>query len=98
MQTQTPDAKIGAPQICLDRHKQPSYSSVEKEERPAAYGPVLPAKTIRADNGYREQMEVYIRDRSEAEFIHGIRPECIEKRYPELSEKRKRGELIGISP
>jgi DNA-binding response OmpR family regulator len=33
-------------------------------------------KKIRDDNGYWNQLEVYIRDHSETEFTHGICPEC----------------------
>jgi PAS domain S-box-containing protein len=39
-------------------------------------------KKIRDDKGYWNQVEVYIRDHSEAEFSHGICPECKEKLYP----------------
>ena len=38
-------------------------------------------KKIRDDKGYWTQIEVYIRDRSEAQFSHGICPECKEKLY-----------------
>jgi len=31
------------------------------------------------DEASWKQLEVYIRDHSEAEFSHGIRPECMEK-------------------
>jgi hypothetical protein len=41
-------------------------------------------KKIRDDKGYWTQMEAYIRDHSEAEFSHGICPECVKKLYPEL--------------
>lgn len=40
-------------------------------------------KRVRDDVGYWEQIETYIRDRSEAEFSHGICPECMKKLYPE---------------
>lgn len=43
-------------------------------------------KKIRNDTGYWEQIEVYIRDHSEAEFSHGICPECMKKLYPEYAE------------
>jgi PAS domain S-box-containing protein len=33
-------------------------------------------KKIRDDKGYWHQVEVYVRDRSEAEFSHSICPEC----------------------
>jgi PAS domain S-box-containing protein len=42
-------------------------------------------KKIRNDDGYWEQLEVYIRDRSEAEFSHSICPECVKKLYPDLT-------------
>jgi PleD family two-component response regulator len=40
-------------------------------------------KKIRDDEGYWQQVEVYVRDHSEAEFSHGICPDCIKKLYPE---------------
>jgi len=43
-------------------------------------------KMIRNDDGYWEQVEVYIRDRTEAEFTHGICPTCITERYPEIGQ------------
>jgi hypothetical protein len=45
-------------------------------------------KKIRNDKGYWIQIESYIRDHSEAEFSHGICPECIEKLYPELNRRK----------
>ena len=44
-------------------------------------------KKIRDDKGYWTQVETYIRDRSEAEFTHGICPECAKKLYPEIYEE-----------
>jgi hypothetical protein len=41
-------------------------------------------KNIRDDQGYWNQIESYIRDRSDAEFSHGICPECAKKHYPGL--------------
>ncbi|MCP4552520.1 MAG: PAS domain-containing protein [Bacteroidetes bacterium] len=38
-------------------------------------------KKIRDDKGYWNQIEVYVRDHSEAEFSHGICPECMDKLY-----------------
>lgn len=40
-------------------------------------------KKIRDDQGYWNQIEVYIRDHSEAEFTHGLCPDCARKHYPE---------------
>lgn len=39
-------------------------------------------KKIRDDDGEWRQMEYYIRTHSEAEFSHGMCPECIKKLYP----------------
>jgi PAS domain-containing protein len=43
-------------------------------------------KKIRDDKGYWNQIECYIRDHSEAEFSHGICPECARKLYPDCLE------------
>ena len=45
-------------------------------------------KKIRNDEGYWEQMELYVRNHSEAEFSHGICPDCAEKLYPEYYKKK----------
>ena len=41
-------------------------------------------KKIRSEEGYWEQLENYIRSHSDAEFTHGICPECAKKLYPEF--------------
>lgn len=41
-------------------------------------------KDIRDDEGYWQQIERYISDHSEAQFSHGICPECAKKFYPEF--------------
>jgi hypothetical protein len=50
-------------------------------------------KKIRDDDGYWHQVEEYIINHSEADFSHGICPECMQKLYPEIflrsEEKRK---------
>jgi PAS domain S-box-containing protein len=46
-------------------------------------------KKIRDDKGYWNQIEFYIRDRSEATFTHGICPECATLYY---------GEILGPTP
>lgn len=43
-------------------------------------------KKIRDDKGYWNRLEAYIMHRSEAEFTHGICPECIEKFYPKIKD------------
>ncbi|MFQ5575485.1 MAG: ANTAR domain-containing response regulator [Anaerolineae bacterium] len=39
-------------------------------------------KKIRDDQGYWQQVEIYIRDHSEAEFSHGLCPDCARTLYP----------------
>ena len=40
-------------------------------------------KNVRDDEGFWTQVELYIHDRSELEFSHGICPDCAEKLYGE---------------
>lgn len=42
-------------------------------------------KKIRDDKGYWNQIELYIRDHSEAEFSHSICPDCTQKLYGDLN-------------
>ena len=41
-------------------------------------------KKIRDDKGYWNQIEMYIQGHSEAEFSHGICPDCARRLYPEF--------------
>ena len=41
-------------------------------------------KKIRNDKGQWERMEIYIRDRSEADFTHGICPDCAKKFFADF--------------
>ena len=43
-------------------------------------------KKIRNDEGYWQQVEQYVTERSEARFSHGICPDCVKKLYPELAD------------
>ncbi len=40
-------------------------------------------KRIRDDQGYWQEVEVYVRDHSEADFSHGICPQCARQLYPQ---------------
>jgi PAS domain S-box-containing protein len=46
-------------------------------------------KKIRNDKGYWEQVEAYVSRYTEAQFSHGICPECAKKAYPEFSKDKK---------
>ena len=40
-------------------------------------------KNIRDDKGYWNKIETYIQENSDAQFSHGICPECFKKHHPE---------------
>ena len=44
-------------------------------------------KKIRDDKGYWNRLETYIQEHSEAEFSHGICPDCMKKLYGDFLEK-----------
>lgn len=44
-------------------------------------------KKVRNDNGYWEQVEVYVRDHSDAQFTHGFCPDCLKERFPDFADK-----------
>jgi len=48
-------------------------------------------KKIRDDKGYWNQIEMYVQKHSEAQFSHGICPDCAEKLYPEIYKKSDDG-------
>ena len=58
--------------------------AISKVKQLSGFIPICAScKKIRDDKGYWEQVEVYIRDHSEAEFSHGICPDCMKKLYPD---------------
>ncbi|HJX31880.1 MAG TPA: PAS domain S-box protein, partial [Thermodesulfobacteriota bacterium] len=60
-------------------------ASLEKVKTLGGLLPICAAcKKIRDDKGYWNQIDSYIRDHSEAEFTHGICPECMKKLYPDF--------------
>jgi hypothetical protein len=44
-------------------------------------------KKIRDDQGYWSQIEIYIRDHSDADFSHGLCPDCVRRLYPDLADE-----------
>jgi hypothetical protein len=81
----------------LDIEKEESEKLIEKlkvsMENVKALSGLLPicahCKHIRDDEGYWHQVEVYIRDRTEAEFSHGICPKCMKELYPDVDQDDK---------
>jgi len=47
-------------------------------------------KRIRNDEGYWEQVEVFVSEHSEAVFSHGVCPECMTKLYPRYAKEEKK--------
>lgn len=45
-------------------------------------------KKIRDDAGYWTQIEAYIKDHSDADFTHGICPDCAKKLYPDYFRRK----------
>jgi len=62
----------------------------EALQRVKTLGGLLPicasCKKIRDDQGYWNQIEAYIEQHSEAEFTHGICPQCARKLYPDFCD------------
>ena len=42
-------------------------------------------KKIRDDQGYWDQVEVYVSNHTEAQFSHGICPDCMKRLYPDFT-------------
>ena len=53
-------------------------------------------KNIRDESESWVRLEEYITDRSEAEFSHGICPDCLRKLYPNISLKTARSAEAGF--
>ncbi len=43
-------------------------------------------KRVREDEGFWQQVEVYVGNRTEATFSHGLCPDCIKQHYPEVAD------------
>ncbi|MCP4645986.1 MAG: DUF1638 domain-containing protein, partial [bacterium] len=55
-------------------------------------------KNVRNDKGFWERVETYVRDNTEAEFSHGICPECRKELYPELEGEQTSTPLLSEEP
>ena len=47
-------------------------------------------KKVRDDQGYWNQIEAYISSRTEAQFSHGVCPDCAKQLYPDLGDEGRR--------
>ncbi len=65
-------------------------NALKEVKKLSGYLPICAScKKIRDDKGYWNQIELYIREHSEAEFSHGMCPECAKKYYPKYAKKIK---------
>jgi hypothetical protein len=55
-------------------------------------------KKIRDDHGYWQGVEDYIRTHSQADFTHGICPDCLAKSYPEVYARMQQRARDGQGP
>jgi PAS domain S-box-containing protein len=79
----------------LERANRDLQASLDKVKTLSGLVPICAnCKKIRDDRGYWNQVETYIEKHSDAQFSHGICPECAQKLYPELyqEEANKKGE------
>ena len=44
-------------------------------------------KNIRDDKGFWNRVEMYVSEHSDAQFSHGICPDCLRKHFPEVAKK-----------
>ncbi len=88
---------IGSSLVITARKRAEEALQIKNEQLEAALNQVkqlsglLPicanCKKIRNDDeNYWQDVAVYVRDHSEAEFTHGICPNCIKVLYPEFNE------------
>lgn len=65
--------------------EQALQATLEKVKTLSGFLPICAScKKIRDDRGYWNQIEAYISQHSDAEFSHGICPDCAKKLYPEF--------------
>jgi CheY-like chemotaxis protein len=55
-------------------------------------------KKIRSDAGLWQQIEVYLHEHTEAEFSHGLCPDCIDSLYPDVRKKSRASDQPGSRP
>ncbi len=62
--------------------------SLSKVKLPSGMLPICAScKKIRDDKGYWNQIELYIKEHSDADFTHGLCPDCAGRLYPKFYKK-----------
>lgn len=89
MQVQQRTAQL---QIEIEERKRTEESLRDAMTRIKTLSGLLPicasCKKIRDDNGTWVPIELYIKNNSDADFTHGVCPECAVRLYPEVFNKR----------
>jgi PAS domain S-box-containing protein len=93
-------AKLGAVAVmhditerkCLEKEKESLIIDLQKAlsevKKLSGFLPICAScKKIRDDKGYWSEVEKYIGEHSEAQFSHGICPDCMRKLYPEVADE-----------
>lgn len=71
----------------LEAHNQELQKALDQVKTLRGLLPLCAAcKKIRDDQGYWHKVEDYVESHSEAEFTHGLCPDCSRKLYPQLYE------------
>jgi len=85
---------LGARQHSVVRHTQflENKQLLEAHDNVRTLSGLVPicsgCKKIRTDDGYWQQIEAFINERSELNFSHGICPDCKVDLYPELLDDK----------
>ncbi len=87
--------EVGRRMILLEDHLSDSVQELSKAlEQVKTLRGIVPicasCKKIRDDAGYWQQVEVYVREHTEAQFSHGICPDCLVRLYPEHMLKKEK--------
>ncbi len=74
----------------LEEHNRELQQALDKVNTLKGLVPICAScKKIRDDKGYWNHLETYISKHSEAEFSHGLCPDCLQTMYPDLKLKQK---------
>ena len=69
----------------LTREKDELEKAVQKIKTLSGLIPICSnCKKVRKDDGYWEQVEIYIQQHSNANFTHGLCPDCLKSLYPDF--------------
>ncbi len=84
--------KNSALTIEITEHKKTLHKKEELASELKTISELIPicsnCKSIRDDNGYWEQVEVFMKSHTKIEFTHGICPKCVAELYPDVAKSK----------